>query len=198
MRKQLSTLVIASIILWMCGTLGVQTASAHERRKIGGKYEVEVGWDREPTYANQPNAATIMVYKADGRTIVEGLEKTLKIKIAFGGSEPKDFPLKANWGKPGYYVADLIPTRAGSYLFTFTGVIEDTPINETFESGPGRFDDVAASDDLYFPPTGSTSTELKTLRDEIGTARTIGIGGGIIGAVGLLVGIAALATRRRS
>lgn len=191
-------LVVAFVILGV-GLLVVQSVAAHERRKIGGgKYEVEVGWETEPTLVNQINAATITIFQADGRTVVEGAEKTLRVQIAFGGGTPKEFPLKASWGKPGYYVANLIPTRAGSYLFTFTGTIDGTPINETFESGPGRFDDVAASDDLYFPPVASITAELKAIREEVGTARLIGIGGVVVGIVGLVLGGAAFATRKRS
>jgi hypothetical protein len=191
-------LVVAFVVLGV-GLLLIEPVAAHERRKIGGgKYEVEVGWEVEPTLVNQINAATITIYQADGRTVVEGAEKTLRVQIAFGGGTPKEFPLKASWGKPGYYVANLIPTRAGSYLFTFTGTLDGTVINETFESGPGRFDDVAASDDIYFPPVASTSAELKAIREEVGTARLIGIGGGVVGIVGLVLGGAALATRKRS
>jgi hypothetical protein len=190
--------MVLLVIALMTGLWMTQPVSAHERRKIGGgKYEVEVGWDKEPTLANQSNAATIMIYQADGKTIVEGAEKTLHIKIAFGGGEPKEFPLKATWGKPGYYVANIIPTRAGSYLFTFTGTIDGTPIEETFESGPGRFADVASSDDLYFPSIASTTAELKAIRDEVGTVRSIGIAGVVIGIVGVIAGGAAFATRKR-
>lgn len=198
MRKRLYFIVTLLLVLvsslWL-----VQPVSAHERRKIGGgKYEVEVGWDQEPTITNQPNAATIMIYQADGKTVVEGAEKTLRIKIAFGGGEPKEFPLKSSWGKPGYYVANIIPTRAGSYLFTFTGTIDGTTIDETFESGPGRFDDVASSDDLYFPPVVSTAAEVKALRDEISAARMIAFIGIAIGVLGVLAGGVALLTRKRS
>jgi hypothetical protein len=158
---------------------------------------VEVGWDIEPAIANQPNAATIMVYQSDGKTVVEGVEKTLQVQIAFGGGQPKPFPLKATWGKPGYYVANIIPTRAGSYLFTFSGTIEGTPINETFESGPGRFDNVASSDDLYFPPVPSTSAELQAIRGEVGAARLIGLVGLVVGVIGIMIGGAAFITRKR-
>lgn len=199
MQKRLIVHLFTGLIVLTIGFMTLSPVTAHERRKIGdGKYEVEVGWEIEPTISNQPNAATLMIYQADGKTVVEGAEKTLRIMIAFGGGTPKEFPLKASWGKPGYYVANIIPSRAGSYLFTFTGTLDGTPINETFESGPGRFDDVAPSDDLYFPAATSGAADLKALRDELGAARTVGLIGLVMGLIGLLTGGAALVTRKRS
>src|SRR5579859_1619388 len=92
---------------------------AHEQRTIGGKYDVEVGWDREPALVNQPNAASIQIYKKGTQDAVEGVEKSLTVKIAFGGNDPKNFELHSVEDQKGYYLADLIPTRTGSYIFTF-------------------------------------------------------------------------------
>jgi hypothetical protein len=180
-------------IIW---ALTPQFVLAHERRTIANKYEVEVGWDVEPTLVNQMNAATIAVYKAGTEQPVEGVEKTLRVKIAFGGNEPKEFRLQSVWGKPGYYVAKIIPTRVGGYIFTFTGDIEGTPVNETFESGPGRFEDVASIDDLQFPPV-TAANEVRLAREEASAARTIGFVGIGLGAVGIVIGGAALLSRRR-
>jgi hypothetical protein len=168
---------------------------AHERRTIASKYDVVVGWDKEPAFVNQPNAAGIMIYKAGTQDPVEGIEKTLKVQVASGGNAPRELALRTVFGRKGYYVADMIPTRAGSYIFTFVGTIEDTPVNERFESGPGRFDDVNATDDLQIPPAG-TSTELQSVRNEINSARTIALVGVILGALGLVVGGLSLFTRR--
>lgn len=196
MRRILVVLNITAvvIILW---ALMPSPALAHERRTIANKYEVEVGWDAEPTLVNQMNAAIIAVYKAGTEQPIEGVEKTLKVKIAFGGNEPKEFALQAVWGKPGYYVAKIIPTRAGSYIFTFTGNIEGTSVNETFESGPGRFEDVGSIENLQFPPI-TTVNEARLAREEASAARLLGIVGIGVGAVGVLIGAVALLARRRA
>ncbi|MEP7287655.1 MAG: hypothetical protein ABI947_18020 [Chloroflexota bacterium] len=113
---------------------------AHVPRTIAGKYDVEVGWDKEPTYAAERNAASIQINRIGTEDGVDGVEKTLKVNIASGGNTPKEYILRAT-NKKGYYLADFTPPQAGSYIFTFVGTIEETAVNERFESGPGRFDD---------------------------------------------------------
>src|SRR5439155_10802886 len=145
----------------------------------------------------------------------EGLDKTLKAAIAFGGGQPKDFPLRAVFGKPGAYTADVIPTKAGSFIFTFTGAINSTPVNEKFESGPGRFDDVQDTAKLQFPDTAPApaqmATSVKAAQDQaqaadarasaaegqIGQARAFGIAGTVIGLIGLGLAAYALTAARR-
>jgi hypothetical protein len=173
---------------------------AHETRTIAGKYEVEVGWEKEPAYANQPNAATILVRRVGSGEPVEGVEKTLKFKIAFGGNESKEFPLRASFQKRGFYTAELIPTRMGNYIFQFVGTIEDTPVDEKFESGPGRYEPVTGQQDLQFPQaapdTITLMSELNTVRDEVNTARTMAIVGIVVGLLGTIIGVVATVRKR--
>src|SRR4051812_42081358 len=137
--------------LVLLATLSPATASAHERREIA-KYRLVVGFNVEPALQGQPNGAqiTVTVPSEDNRA-VEGLANTLKATIAFGGGQPKEFKLRSVFGKPGQYVADFIPTRSGTFIFDFSGSIEGTPIDERFESGPGRFNDVDGVEALQFP-----------------------------------------------
>ncbi len=196
MRRMLLAL-LTGLVLMLTGFALPSKVLAHERRTIAGKYDVEVGWDQEPTLVGQVNAAAIAVYKAGTETPVKGVQKTLRVQIAFGGNAPKEFPLEAVYGKDGYYVAELIPTRPGSYLFTFVGDIEGTSVNEQFESGPGRFEDVAPIDDLQFPPV-TAANEVKIARDEAATARTLAVIGIVMGVVGFVTaGGAILLTQRR-
>ncbi|MAG36937.1 MAG: hypothetical protein CL878_11940 [Dehalococcoidia bacterium] len=134
---------------------------------------------------------------------VEGLETTLKVLVAAGGSETREFPLRAVFGAPGTYVADFVPTRTGSYIFTVTGTIEGHPINERFESGPGRFDDVQAMTTIQFPEPLLSGTELQeqleVAKSAASTAQAIAFGGLGAGAVGVIVaGVAILMASRRS
>src|SRR5712692_1847641 len=195
------SLVICTIVI-VAALAFPKPVLAHERRTIGGKYDVEVGWDHEPALVNQPNAAAIQIYKAGTQDAVEGVEKSLTVKIAFGGNLPKDFQLHSVEGKKGYYLAVLIPTRTGSYLFTFVGDIGGTPVTEVFESGPNTFDDVTSLDELQFPQTVPDNTTMaagvKAARDDASTARILAIAGIVFGVLGLLVGGAALFSRRRA
>jgi hypothetical protein len=197
--RRLSLVICAAVIFFALAV--PRLALAHEQRTIAGKYDVEVGWDREPTLVNQPNAASIQIYKAGTQTPVEGVEKSLTVKIAFGGNTPKDFQLHSVEDKKGYYLADLIPTRTGSYIFTFVGDIEGTSVNERFESGPGRFDDVVSLDSLQFPQAVPDNTamavQLKAAQDDASSARILAIAGVALGVLGIMVGGVALFSRRR-
>jgi hypothetical protein len=191
------------------------TALAHERRPVG-PYTFVVGFVNEPALQGQPNGVDFRISKTDGGAPVEGAEKTLKVAVAFGGGQPKEFPLRTRFGMPGAYTADLIPTKAGSYLFTFTGTLEGTPVNERFESGPGRFNDVQDTASLQFPealpaPAQMAST-VKAAQDQaqaaqaraddaaaqVGQARALGIAGMVVGLLGLVLAAGALLVARRS
>jgi hypothetical protein len=181
-----------------------------------GSYSFVVGFLGEPALAGQPNGIDLRISRTDGGAPVEGADKTLKAAIAFGGGQPKEFPLRARFGMPGAYTADLIPTKAGSYIFTFTGTIDGETVSQKFESGPGRFDDVQATDKLQFPevvpaPVDLTSA-VKSATDQaqaadarasaaesqIGQAQALGIGGAVLGLLGLLAGGWALLSARRA
>ena len=87
------------------------TALAHEHRTIAnGKYDVTVGWDIEPTFVGVKNAASIRIMDAGTSNPVTGAEKGLKLAIRQGAST-QSFPLRP-FGQPGYYVADIVPTRS--------------------------------------------------------------------------------------
>ncbi len=200
-KRKLFVLVSSLISALLVVALTVGVASAHERRTIAGKYDLVVGFDKEPAFVNQQNAAAIRVSKAGTQDPVEGVEKTLKVRIAFGGGEPKEFALRSVFGQKGYYVADHFPTRAGSYIWTFVGDIEGTAVNERFESGPGRFDDVKSMESLQFPqavPDPLTMANVvKSAQDEAAGARLLAIAGIAVGVIGLVVGGVALRMRRR-
>jgi hypothetical protein len=72
------------------------------------------------------------------------------------------------------YVADFIPSRSGTFIFNFTGSIEGSPINERFESGPGRFDDVASLDALQFPQAIPDNTAMAVQFDSPRHAHRVG------------------------
>ncbi len=200
-KRKLVILALSVATTLLASVLTVGVASAHERRTIGGKYDVFVGWDKEPAFVGQQNAASIRIFRTGTQEPVEGVEKTLKVRIAFGGGQPKEFPLRSDEDQKGYYVADFFPTRAGSYIWTFVGAIEGTPVNERFESGPGRFDDVKSMEEVQFPqavPDPLTmANSVKAAQDDAANSRILAVVGIVAGIAGLAVGGTALATRRR-
>ena len=143
------SVVSAGVLLILL--LAPGTALAHERRTIGsGKYDVVVGWNVEPAYVGQMNAASIRIMNAGTTTPVTGADKSLKLAIRQGAST-QAFPLKAAFGQDGFYTADINPTRVGDYQWIFTGDINGDAVNETFDTADGKFNAVQTGDRRAVP-----------------------------------------------
>jgi hypothetical protein len=178
-------------------------ALAHERRTLaGGKYDVVVGWDVEPAYQGQKNGATIRISQAGTTPAVpvEGADKTLKVQIR-QGAQTKEFPLRAVFGQAGYYMADIVPTRAGDYVWTFVGSINADQVNEKFDSADGKFDSVAAPTSLEFPvplpDPVQTAATAQAAQSDAQSTRTLAYVGIAVGILGVVVGLAGFAMRAR-
>jgi hypothetical protein len=157
------------VLVTVAMSLAAQPAAAHETRNVG-PYRFVVGWLEEPAFAGITNAVSLVV--TDTRIAppkaMEGLEKTLTVDVFQGGSTTPFSPaFRARFGAPGSYAADIIPTRDGGYRFVIKGKIESLDINEVFESGPGRFDDVKPVSALQYPDKVPTGAELSRSLDDI-------------------------------
>lgn len=183
MKRVLHLLGVGSLAL--ATLIVVSVVSAHEQRTIAnGKYDVEVGWLNEPTVVNQPNGATIEIHKAGAGDAITGVESTLKVDIAAGGKDEGTFLLHTVPGKPGLYAADYTPPVIGSYVFTFTGTIEGNTINEKFESGPGRFDDVVTAEEAAkITPQSDEASAATQAASEVATAPSMVATEAIVAAV---------------
>jgi hypothetical protein len=198
----MSKLLALGLLAVLAAALTAPTASfAHERRTIGGgKYDVVVGWDVEPAYESMKNAASIRITRAGSNPAepVTGAERTLKIQLRQGATT-REFPLRAVFGQPGYYVADLMPNRVGDYQFTFVGAIGDDQVNERFDSADGKFDGVKSTAELQFPVAlGDPAQVAADMRAEAQSARTLGMVGIVVGALGLLAALGAWAMRPKA
>jgi hypothetical protein len=178
-------------------------ALAHERRSTaGGNYDLVVGWDSEPPFINQKNGVGIRISRArtDPAQPVAGAEKTLKVEIRQGG-QTRAFDLRPVFGQPGYYVADVVPTRAGDYVWRFSGSIGADSVNETFDTADGKFEPVMAGSDVEFPVTApdpnEVRSELQAARSAAERAQMIGYLGLGMGALGLLVAVLVWLARPR-
>jgi hypothetical protein len=188
-------LSVASLAL-LAALLGTPSISqAHERRTVAaGKYDLVVGWDTEPAYVNQRNAAGIRISKTgtNPAEAVTGAEKALKLQIR-QGAQARTFGLRAVPGQPGYYVADMVPTRTGDYEWTLSGSIGADQVNETFDSADGKFDAVTASSDVEFPVAAPDPEEvaarLQSAEATARSAQTIAYIGAAFGLLGCLAAI---------
>ena len=112
----------------------------------------------EPAFAEDLNGASITIFGKDGKA-VDGADKTLKVEVTASG-QSRTFDLRRDGSKPGGYVAQFIPTKTGVYKFRFFGTIDTQAVNETFESGPNRFDEVISKADLQFPLKVPSNADL--------------------------------------
>ena len=222
--RSIRLVVTGGLVLTMLFLLSLP-AAAHEEREVGGVALV-VGFGQEPAYAGQPNSVELLLSK--GGMPITDLGDTLSVAVGFG-DQSKDLSVEpffeiGEFGTPGDYRAWFIPTRAGRYVFHFTGTIHGTKIDETFTSGPKTFDDVVNPADVEFPVQDPTNGELAdridreiprleasvaearssadrsvgSAVDDASGARTIALVGVALGALGLIAGIAGIALARRT
>jgi hypothetical protein len=202
-RSIISRSVPALLLAVGLSALAPGLTLAHERRDVG-KYLLVVGFNAEPAIQGEPNAATVRVtVPSEDNRAVTGLADTLKVNVAAGGGQPKEFPLRAVFGQPGLYAADFIPTRPGDYIFNFSGNVEGMSLNERFESGPGRFDVVKPVEEIQFPeavPAGNTVARAARAAEDRAAAaessaenaRNLAVAGLGVGIVGFLVAAVAI------
>jgi hypothetical protein len=203
LRRVAALAAVAALVALL---LAPSTSSAHERRTIGGgKYDVVVGWDTEPALVNQRNAAGIRISKAGTNPAepLTGAEKTLQLQLR-QGSQTRQFPLRAVFGQPGYYVADVVPTRAGDYVLTFTGTIGNDPINEAFDSADGKFDPVTTASGVEFPVAAPDPDQVNArlqasdaLAQRALVIGYIGVGLGVLGCL-IAIGVWRMRPRHRA
>jgi hypothetical protein len=215
-RKMSAAAILAAAFALALAGLSPRQADAHERRTVAGQFTFVVGFLQEPAITGVPNAVSLRVTDAQSNQPVEGADKTLKADVTAGG-QTKTYELRTQFNQPGSYVAHLIPTRAGAWAFRFHGTVNGTPIDERFESGPGRFNDVDAAANLEFPSpaqaqpgasasspsneaAASAAAEAQRALDEAEDARTTGIAIGtagiVVGLIGVALAVVALSTRR--
>ncbi|HEV8534104.1 MAG TPA: hypothetical protein VGR87_00055 [Candidatus Limnocylindria bacterium] len=174
-------------------------ALGHERRTVG-HYQFVVGFLSEPAFAGAINGIELSVTdtRANNKA-VEGVEKTLGADVTSGGLQPLAITLATRFGQPGHYAGYFMPTKNGTYIFHFKGKVENTDVDEKFESGPGRFNDVQSTTDLQYPtkvPTGADlAASLADIRSSLDQLRILAIAAVAL-AVLVPVGFG-LAMRRR-
>jgi hypothetical protein len=222
MRRRMLAAMVAAALAALLVPLLATPASAHEARTVG-KYHFVVGFGDEPAYAGEKNSVQLLLADAKDKPVTD-LTDTLKVEVTTGSAEAMQLSIEpffevGEFGTPGDYRAFFIPTAPGSYSFHFTGTIKGQKIDQTFKSGPKTFSDAEDPAQVQYPTKQPTTGQLATrvdreagrvdaalaaernqAKDDAASARTLAIVGLVVGALGLLVGIAALVMvmRRRT
>ncbi|HEX6233474.1 MAG TPA: hypothetical protein VFZ63_10140 [Jiangellaceae bacterium] len=212
---------VLAVLTWV----GAQPAAAHERRDVD-RFTFVVGFVSEPAYTHIPNAVSLSITETESEEPVEDLGDALNVDVTFG-DEMFTTTLRPQFGSPGSYRADFVPSRPGQWTFHFYGTVGDVEVDETFVSGPETFNDVQDISEASFPAQDPSTGELaERLERELarvnerldaldgGVSADGGTGGGAAGdsddtlarglsAGALVVGVGALAAallvgRRRS
>jgi hypothetical protein len=97
---------------------------------------------------------------------VLGLEKYLKVEVSTGGKSII-LNLRPVWGDPGHYVADIVPTVPGVYVFRFFGNVDGTEVNEVFDCSEGHFNCVEPLSKIMFPEVTQPTDDLQRTLAEI-------------------------------
>jgi hypothetical protein len=131
---------------------------------------------------------------------VTGAETTLKVQIR-QGAQTRLFDLRAVFGQPGYYVADIVPTRAGDYVWTFSGSIGADQVNAAFDTADGKFDAVAAGTDVQFPVAApdpdQVTTQLQAANATAQRAELVAFAAAALAVLGCLAALVVWMTRPR-
>jgi hypothetical protein len=193
MSRLLAT--VAAVAVVVSGfAINTNIALGHERRTVG-PYTFVVGWLNEPAYVNLLNSLDLTVTETSGGKAVEGLEKTLKADLAFGGSSTlQPLIVAARFGLAGHYSGYVLPTKVGDYTFHITGTVGTMNVDEKFESGPGRFGSIESTDPLQYPQKLTSNADLAARLDQL---QTLVIAGIVLGGLALLASAAGLVMRRR-
>ena len=197
------------------GLLNAVSVRITKNQEAGGHGTQAQGQSEDKKAEDQSGGMSMgMSGHGHGGMPVEGLESTLVVEVTHVPSGiTRQMPLAIVRDDPGHYVAYFIPTATGQYMFRFLGSIEGNQINETFESGPGRFADIEPATPIQFPEGAASGRELESAvrgalesaqqaqdtalaldaaagsaQSSASTATTLAILGMALGAIGIAVG----------
>ncbi len=139
-----------------------------------------------------------------GTAPVEGLEESLQVEVTHVVSDrAASFQLAPKFVEPGLYQSLFIQTSPGKYRIRFIGDVDGVPVDETFESGPNTFAEVAAVGDVQIPVKVASLRKLEgvarstrdaavAVGDDAGLARSVAIVAIGAGGVGIAPGATGL------
>ncbi len=165
-----------------------------------GEYELTIGWRDEPSVAGVLNGLDLGIVQhfASNNTTypVVGVGTRLSARLSMGLLGINE-TLAPQFGRPGWYTFDVIPTRPGTYRVRIIGTLNTTTIDVAV-----NLDEVSPASDISFPVADPTATDLQNQLAQA-SARIAALQSQMIiaiaaGVVGILMALAALAVSARA
>ena len=130
------------------------TAYGHKTVNVK-QYEIEIGWQIEPTIVGFRNAITFEINEIESENVKAGVTnafKNLEATVKFGGIT-KTLDINSD-PRPGHYFSDIIPTRTGTIEIELKGEINGVSVDVSVQ-----IEDVENTAVLDFPPSISSSDQ---------------------------------------
>ncbi len=145
-------IIISFIFIFLFSvSFSMQLVYGHTEIKVGN-YTMEGGWSNEPPLINNLNEIVISISENDSP--VRNAMKDLIISINYGGINKK-LNFIPSEESAGLYLADIIPSKLGTYSLNLKGAIGTQSINNDIQ-----IEEVEDGKKLTFPISeGSTSLE---------------------------------------
>jgi hypothetical protein len=214
MHRATRALALAGVTALLVGP--AVPALAHGDEHIGD-LELTIGFGTEPAYAGFPNSVEVLLVH-DGQPVTDA--KGLTVDVTFG-DDTATYDLEPNfavgvYGDPGDYRAWFVPSQPGPYTFHILGTVDGEDVDVEMTSGDDTFSEVQDTSEAAFPPVdvpsnqeladrleadgarvGTAQAAAQQASDDASSTRAIAIVGVIVGAIGLIAALAALARSRK-
>ena len=152
--------LIISFILVLLFSFGFSIQAVYGHTKIQvGNYTIEAGWSIEPPLINNLNDVVIFIFENDSP--VRNAMKDLSININYGGINKK-LNFVSSEESVGQYLADIIPSKLGTYSINLKGLIGTQNINNDIQ-----IEDVEDVTKFTFPIVSEGSSSLENIGKQI-------------------------------
>ena len=149
------------VVAMALACLGLPAALAHTTVTVE-PYDIEVGWGLEPPVVGVRNTFVFHVtVPGDNPGVKSGVLNAFKNMDATAqyGGITKALEINSD-PRPGYYFADVIPTRTGSVSIDLSGMLHEVPVNTLVP-----IEDIESTALLDFPPReGSSNQDIESLK----------------------------------
>jgi hypothetical protein len=133
-----------------------QEVSAHVSTQYGN-ISLESGWNEEPPLIDEMNLIVVGVTRESeneegSSTPIRNALADMNIMIKHGGIT-KSLDFVPSEEEAGWYEAEILPTRIGSYSLVLNGTVQDQPISDEIE-----IEDVESKQGISFPEAAGSGS----------------------------------------